>query len=309
MRITFFYSSCILIALWSPLLHAQETRPGQKDASSDPNSARVEYQKGNEAFRNQLYTQARHHYRQALKGEETFDVLCNLGRTEALLQEDVAALQHLTRCLELYPEESSLRGTRDKLEALRDEVRGRMTAEDVARAEAELEASRQSSASDAPGTEAQPADAEGSSNASLRSNQVAPPATPHDGSSARLPVSLAVGGVGLIGMGIGAGFLIHAGSVDSAAAAERERLGPGACRQNSSAECEELAGLVGESDDAFNVGVASVAVGGALIAGAVLTYLLWPDAQGGTAGRELLPYATVADPDGGGWRLGITGRF
>lgn len=313
----------LLTFCWSCRVGAQqEPQPveplgaQQEPEKADANRARIEYQKGNAAFRDGSYTRARHYYRRALKAEETFDILCNLGRTESKLGQDAAALEHLTRCLELYPDDPELRETRDKFAALHRKIRDGMDPAELEQVEARLEETRTdddgASAPDATTREAAPTQApapeSGKMESSFGAGADAPPTADRSRPSWRLPVSLGVGGLGLLGIGVGTGLFVHAGSLDAAAQERREALGPGACRDTDSEACSGLANLVAESDDAFNAGVAGVAVGGVLVSGAILTYLLWPQAKEASARRRALPYATVSGVEGG-WQVGVRGRF
>lgn len=255
----------ITLLLSSSALSAEPelARGEQVPASPRPPSegtvdARAEYHKGNAAFREGRFTAARFHYQKSLDAEASFDALCNLGRAEASLGDDVAAYEHLRECKNIYPTDPELADGRQRFVDLLDDVAARLTAEQQAEVERRSEPAH---APEEPKAYAQSADA-----------------GPRY-SAARVPVSVSLGVLGIAGASVGMGlFVMGLGEGDRATVlAESIDSAGGTCRGASADErCEELALTLQSSDDLHNAGVTALAVGGGLAVSALLTYLLWP---------------------------------
>lgn len=267
--------------------------------------ARTEYHKGNAAFGEGRFTAARSHFQRALEAEESFDVLCNLGRTDAELRDDVSAAEHLRRGLRIYPTDPELASARQRFLVLLTEVEARLSDMQkeivemrVAHADAEAAAARASQSDSVEPKPAQPAPA-----ADAR-------AEPAAHSSARLPVSLVVGGTGLVLVGVGVGFLVDSSSAATSADAllGEMNLPPSACRGDAtSADCERLSRMNEQSDRSLVAGAVLAGVGGGLVLGGILTYLLWPDPSDSTV--AFVRPSLHGNPVTRDFAMGLRGRF
>lgn len=276
----------------------------------DPRTA---YHKGNAAFRDGRFTAARHYYRRALEGDTSFDVLCNLGRAEAELKDNVPAFVHLSFCLDAYPRDPELSATRASFGKLREEVENQLTAEQQARADALYAAGPPK-----PIVKEEPAPKEAAP----------PPPPPPDvdlGPRApgwRTAVTLTLGGLSLVGIGGGVGFYIYSSDLGSEADALRDgiRRDDDNPRCPGHADCDALGDTLKQSDDMQHVALGGFIAGGSLAAAAILTYVLWPH-QYGPAQSAARPSSTVGltvshlrpsaafDPARGSMWLGLRGQF
>jgi len=286
-------------------------------AEEPPTDPRTAYHKGNAAFREGRFTAARHYYRIALEADHSFDVLCNLGRAEAELKDNVPSYVHLTLCLEAYPKDPELSSSRAAFASLREEVQDRLTLEQNERAEVLLTEARAAPApSAAPAATAAPAAA----------TQSAPPEVDLGPRSPglRMGVTLALGSLALVGVGGGIGFYVHSIDLGKQADTMREDIqdagGDQACLGGGPAACDELNSKLAESDQAQHIALGSFIAGGALGVAAVLTYVLWPHEYGpeGSAtgpsspGRRTISHlrpSAAFDPARGSMWLGLGGRF
>ena len=255
------------------------SRAGQTAVASDAEQIdpRAEYHKGNAAFREGRLTAARFHYRRSVESDASFDAMCNLGRTEAALRDDVAAYEHLTRCLDLHPADPELLDSRSKFQELRLEVEQRMSDE-----QKQLAARRLSLLSTASDSAAE---------------QGGDPARDSEPSASRVIVPLTLGAAALIGLGVGTGLFIHADAQAGQADALRGEMiadGVTCLDPNVDPRCGELSDLWKSSDDAHNASVVTLAVSGGVLLGAVVTYLVWPQSKARSAARP----ANQGPPDG-----------
>jgi len=277
----------------------------------DPRTA---YHKGNAAFREGRFTAARHYYRRALEGDSSFDVLCNLGRAEAELKDNVPAWVHLSLCLEEYPKDPELSATRNSFSTLREDVQDRLSPEQYARAQQML--------ADAKAAAARPAPAAAGATAPV---QPAPevdlgPRSP----GLRLAVTFGLGGLALAGVGAGIGFSVH--SVDLGAQADELRAeiaddpNNPSCTGGGHPSCDTLEETLARSDEAQHIALGSFIAAGALATSAVLTYVLWPHDHGpaksatGPAATAPRTFAGLRptgafDPARGSMWLGLRGHF
>ncbi len=267
--------------------------------------ARTEYHKGNAAFGEGRFTAARAHFQRALEAEESFDVLCNLGRTDAELRDDVSAAEHLRRGLRIYPTDPELASARQRFLVLLTEVEARLSDMQkeivemrVAHADAEAVAAR---ASERDAVEPKPVQPAPTADAGAK---------PEPRSSARLPVSLVVGGTGLVLVGVGVGFLVDSSSAATSADAllGEMDLPSSACRGDApSADCERLSSMNEQSDRSLVAGAVLAGVGGGLVLGGILTYLLWPDPSDSTT--AFVRPSLQGNPATRDFAMGLRGRF
>jgi hypothetical protein len=233
-----------------------------------------------------------------------------LGRAEARSKLWEESYEHLRLCVELYPDDSDLAESKTNFRGLRDEVRKELTYEQAKPIDERVEADVKRREEDA---EAAAAVAEPPEAPAVESGLDGEPQTKK--SSARLPVSLILGGVGVAGVGVGTAFLIVSGNQRSSADELRGELeGDGlvCVGDNLDGRCTELSDKSKSADTTRTVGVVGLAAGGALLVGGVLTYLLWPESSG-TAASSATNHARII-PDvrntaAGGWTLGVQGSF
>ena len=120
-------------------------------------------------------------------------------------------------------------------------------------------------------------------------------------SSARVIASVAMGVLGVAGIGTGIGFLVGASDADSRVhSLEPQQL---TCPQPpTTASCQELSDALHSRTDDTNLGRGLVAGGAVLVGVGIATWLLWPSATG-----RSMAAVPVATRDGaGGW---LVGRF
>ena len=279
--------------------------------------SRAQYDAGNESFRLGQYEKARAHYLTALQNERTFDVVCNLGRTEAMLGDDGLALRHLDECLKEYPPGDKVAAAREKFFELREQVRARCLKKDCA---PPLAAAPDQQPEPEPTPVAEPAAFEPAAPEPAAPEPM--PAPEPEGSSARIPVSLGLAVAGAIGLGVGVAYLVDSDQQASEAVKSREAIenGGGNCVDASNPGCTEFLGQVGAAQDAHTISIAGFAAGGALLGAALLTYILWPESEPVSAAsadsaprhsppRPQLHPQFALSPDGKSGHLGLWGTF
>jgi hypothetical protein len=82
-----------------------------------------------------------------------------------------------------------------------------------------------------------------------------------------------IGGVGVVGVGLGVGFALAS---HSAKTRENDLRAQGPCYDRASQSCASLQHASDVVDNRARVSTVSYIAGGALIVGAVATWLLWP---------------------------------
>lgn len=271
----------LCFTFWPGLVHAEEPQ--------DPTTeARVLYLKGNAAFRRGDDILARDYYKKSLALRESFDTYCNLGRSEEQSALWSEAYFHLGLCLRFYPEDEDLAGPREKYAALREEIGGKLSPEDMVEIDHRVQtheprAQVGTSISEPTAAEAAP----------VERTQPPPPAPERDAgprySPARLPVSLTLGVLGAAGVGVGVGFLVDSQNAREEGSALRERMMDEelSCPEgeDNHSSCERLGDLYDRADRNRVIGIASTAAGGTLLVGSVLLYLLWPERKGSQSAR------------------------
>lgn len=272
-------------------------------ADEERDEARVLYQKANASFKEGDDVMAREYYRQSLELYESFDTMCNLGRTLARSKLFPEAYERLRMCIYLYPSDKELAEAREKFVQLRDEVRQELSFDQQHEADQRVddEIARREEAKRAPASGLEEVAA-----APVVEAQE-PPGSETSGSSAKWPVVITTGALGVAGLGTGIGFLVASGSQKSQAQDLMSSLkDEGAdCLDPSQSGCAELASHSKKVDSYKTVGIVGLAAGGALLAGATLAYFLWPEADASTA--TLSPQFELGEH--GSWKLGLSGTF
>lgn len=266
-----------------PAAPSAEARASQTHVEEriDP---RAEYHKGNAAFRDGRFTAARFHYRRSVEAELSFDAMCNWGRTEAEMGDDVAAYEHLTKCLEIHPDDAALIDSRARFSQLLQTVRDRMTVEQRELSERRLAAF--------PLETSAPAYSDAYSESVLTEPTYSP---------ARTVVSVAAASAALLGLGVATGLFIYSEDQGAEAADLRAAIeadGGSCVGASADPACSELASHLRTSDDTFNASMVTFAVSGGVLAGAVVAYLLWPKSKAGSSS------AAVARPTWGPFLAG-----
>jgi hypothetical protein len=266
--------------------------------------ARVLYLKGNTAFVAEDDVLAREYYRQSLEKFESFDTVCNLGRSEARSKLFPESYEHLRLCLYLYPKDKELHEARAKFVELVTQVRAELDADAAGAIEARVAANiaaREKASAPAPSsglgtTDAEPAVGEGAAR------------------KWKLPLVLSLAGAGVASGAVGAVFLVKAGALNGDADDLRSDLESDACAgTNPDAACEDIVTRVEKSDKAFNAGVVALAGAGTLLVGALVVQLLVPSrshpqrtAQG--RGIQVTPTGAYL-PGTDSWAVGLYGKF
>lgn len=131
-------------------------------------------------------------------------------------------------------------------------------------------------------------------------------------SSAKLPVVISLAAAGAIGVGLGVGFWVDSDGQQQSAARLRDeiRSDGGYCSGAFvDARCEELSGAIANANDTANLGVGFLAAGGALLGAALVTYLIWPEAESAASGGARLTPQFALSPDGKSGSFGLSGAF
>lgn len=127
----------------------------------------------------------------------------------------------------------------------------------------------------------------------------------------RVPVSATVAGLGAVGLGVGVGFMVHSGAKKrdveelSAALADDDAICVG---QDSDPRCAQVDEDARDAQVAKGIGVTGLAAGGALLAGGVLLYFLWPKSKKSTALESVRPLVAHDDVLNT-WQFGLAGNF
>lgn len=292
------FSGALFLALTLPATAAAE--------DDDLTRARALITKGNLALRKGDDVMAREYYRQSFELEETFDSVCNLGGTEVRSRLFTEAYEHLQICLHIYPEDEDLRETRERIAATKDEVRQELSDEQARAIDTRVieYLKERQLRRDNERLSAQPT--------STTHEEVSATAAPSDPrTSARVPLSIGLGVVGLLGSGVGIGFQLKASGHNSNADDLRAGIeaDDGYCAGDTlHLRCADLKDAVDRTKSARVVRTISLAAGGAFLAGAVVTYFLWPHAQETDAAAFALS-PQIAREDSGAWTLGFQGHF
>lgn len=280
----------------------------EEPAASPHERSRSHYKAANAAFEAGKKQEARAEYLKALEYERSWDIWCNLGRTEGELGLDADALEHLDICLREYPAngEAKVQEARAKFYDLRAAIRERC---------GEVGCKNNPEVNSGLGRRIEPV-------YSARSNEqvstveapaakppistTPPPPVPTPNSSAKWPVVLGLGAAGLVGVGVGIGFWVHSDGL----AADARRLRSDLQDENIRCEdpthegCATYASKVSDHETARAVAIAGFAAGGALFLTSAVLGLVWPEAPKGSA--RLRPVGGFGP--GGGF-VGLSGAF
>lgn len=136
-----------------------------------------------------------------------------------------------------------------------------------------------------------------------------PPPAPPSPSTARWLVPAAIGVAGLAGIGVGVGFALSSQSAKDDVEAMR-RDNRGLCSAPESAACAAYDERRSDGESAATISYVGYIAGGALLAGAVATYLLWPSEKTTSTAKSGVSVTPWAAPGtGDAWSAGVTGRF
>src|SRR5690606_37759477 len=160
------------------------------------------------------------HYLDSLAQSETFMAMCNLARAEADLALYAAAYEHVRMCIFLHSRDDEFESIRRKIYKLREVVRIQISFEEAHRIDARVdkEIDRRLEAEELPAVSTVPEPAESHPLAATA------PAAEERISSARAPVSVALGVTGLAGVGVGVGLFVASGNQKNEAMALRDEL-------------------------------------------------------------------------------------
>jgi hypothetical protein len=263
--------------------------------ADDAAQARILYQKANAYFRKGDDVMAREYFRQSLELQESFDTICNYGRSEARSKLWLGAYEKLGLCLYVYPTDKELAADKQKFAELREKVKYEIDVFEVDEIDAKLKAEF--------------ARREKEKAAAAAATTVAPESAEPVYSPYRLPVSASVAGLGVVGLGVGVGFLVHSGAQKGKAEDELEDLvaDGGHCVEGEGPDpdCVDVQDLRDSSDQAQHVALGSLIAGGALLVGGVLTYFLWPESKVAETARPVLHY----EKTNGQWTFGFEAQF
>lgn len=272
--------------------------------------ARILYQKGNAAFKKGDSILARDYYKKSLALYESFDTVCNLGRVQAQDKLYVDAYESLVWCAHLYPVDDELADARIKFIRLRDEVATEISPIEQREVDQRIHQERERRRA----AEAERALGAPPLSGTEPSQAAGPPPRQAKRSPTALPVSLAVGGVGVAGLGVGAGFLLDSIAKNEDAEDLRDDLRAEgvSCAPSSDRRCSTLKDLVKKEVRSAERATATFIVGGVMVVGAVITYLVWPKTHsvsvGGVRLHHVVPTVNYERATGV-WQAGITGRF
>ena len=285
-----------------------------QDVASPADVSQAEFKRGNDAFREGQYETARSYYQAALRARRSFEIVCNLGRTEAQLGDDALALNHLDECLKEYPPGEDVAPMRARFFKLREQVRERCRVKDCTLPSTATEAGASHESNEA---------ASSLEKAPARPHAETPQqGPPQQGTSWRIPFSLGLAVGGATGVALGAAFHVDSSSKTDVAQQRVERIQrrDGYCSgEAGDIECDELEDEISAARNAHTASVVSFAVGGGLLGAAVITYLFWPDnaEEQGTGSRAL--YGSVRavqvrpeftfSLDGSSGSVGLSGHF
>lgn len=284
-RRAFALSLSLTFALAAPVAFADDTE-----------QARILYQKANVYFKKEDDVMAREFYRQSWELRESFDTICNYGRSEARSKLWNGAYEKLGLCLYLYPKDKEFASNRQQFSELREQTKLELDVDEVdeidARLKLEIERREREAAAVTP-----------------TSGLEAPAPTKPEYSPLRLPVSIAMGSLGVAGLGVGAGFWVHSGAKKGKAEDLSDGIAAdgGHCveGQGPDPDCDEVNKLRDSSDQAQHIAIGGLAAGGALIVGGVLTYFLWPESKVAETARPVINF----ERDSARWTFGFQAEF
>jgi hypothetical protein len=257
---------------------------------------------------------ARAHYLRALELEPQWDILCNLGRAEGELGLDAEALTHLDECLKEYPpsRDPKVQKARGKFYDLRTEIRDRCEQMKCAYTEPPVSsglATEPQVAAAATGATAAAANEPKEAAPASEPKPLDPKEHPSyiDKPSAKWPVVITTGALGVVGLGLGVGFHFVSEAAGDEAAAEQKRLAEDgiACEFGTSPECAQYAAKRSEYYDFRTGAIVGLVAGGALVTTAVVMAIVWPESKA-PGGANLRPSLVVSSDE---YFVGLQGKF
>ncbi|HSC87664.1 MAG TPA: hypothetical protein VLC09_10355 [Polyangiaceae bacterium] len=289
-------STALLLVTLAPSALAVPTTAAQHEKS------RADFASGNEAFRAGQYENARLRYQSALASERAFDILCNLGRTEAVLGDDALALRHLDECLKEYPPGAETAAAREKFFTLREQVRTRCAERRCETTPAATDGTDAAAPAAATEPASQSSEPKGSEAASSESDS-------GSSSSARWWVAGGVGALGVAGLALGVGYFVASGNTSSTAEALRDDIAGdgGACGETGAdPRCDAFLDQVELAREQHTIGIVGVSAGAALVAAGALLFGLWPSGGDSASGMRVVPQFGWSP---GGAYGGLRGQF
>jgi hypothetical protein len=283
---------------------------------------------GDEAFVAERYDDAERWYERAFAARPGHDVAANLAETELRLKKRTEAAEHLRFALSKWPVTADPKekdAFAQKLEALRGElvavkieaptgaivsVDDRSLGSSPVDGEVFLEPGEHRFGAKLDGRAATPVVKTYAAGTSDTVRFAIPDAAPNgngevgNGDASRTPVpGIVMVALGAVGLGVGIGLVVHAGSVGDEAdeltasvVADGGRCGD-ALVPGFEARCEEIDDRVATSQRFTTGGWVGVGIGGA-VAVAGVVYLLWPEDDG--APKQTLHVTPMLAPEVGG---------
>ena len=307
-----FLVPATLLALSALRAAPSQAQPEPATTPSTPaahEDSRQYYKAGNEAFLSGDKKSARAHYLRALELEKQWDILCNLGRVEGEMGLDAEALEHLDECLKEYPPSADKRvqAARAKFFDLRVEIRDRCRRMSCDYKEPPVSSGLEATPVVAAPVEAPAAAVEPSPTTVDATVSHKEPAEVHK-SSAKWPVVITTGALGVVGLGLGVGFHVLAEDKSSRALALEDELANAGvrCEIGAIAPCHEYQETKQAFFDARTAETISFIAGGTLATAAVVLAIVWPDKVRPSAARGVQPLVAI---EPGGTFLGLAGQF
>jgi len=233
--------------------------------------------------------------------------LPRLGRAEGELGLDAEALTHLDLCLKEYPpsEDRRVQEARVKFYDLRLQIRDRCKKMGCSY--------RDPAPSSGLGEEPRPVvkpmtqETKEPEKKEVPKEFAPPPEGKPKAPSAKWPVVISTAAVGAVGVGLGGGFhFVSQGAGDGAEALRADLVDDDfSCETHEPEECAAYAGKRQEYYDFRTGSAVGFIAGGALVAGAVVMAIVWPEARKDQS-TKVKPAISAAP---GHYFLGIQGKF
>jgi tetratricopeptide (TPR) repeat protein len=300
------------ILVFAPMAHA-----------ADDTSQRVAelYKEANALYDQKKLTEAEALYLQAWNLKKSYDLACNLGAIELDLSKPRAAAEYLAYALREFPAggktsarvqiEGRFKKARDQVGALRVHVSaanaqvviaGQAVGSSPLVGEVFVEPGSVTVEATLPGYESAKQVVQINKGSAVEVNL-----TLEHIKRSKLP-AFVIGGVGVAALGIGASFIGIAETRRAEAKAlsiETNHACP-VSDPSPQGKCKDLTAAASSQDTFGNIGIVSLAVGGAAAVG-VVTYLLWPASHDQAAAARTMRVLPTASATGGG--LFVLGSF
>jgi hypothetical protein len=115
--------------------------------------------------------------------------------------------------------------------------------------------------------------------------------------------------LGVVGLGVGVGFLVHSGAEKGKAEDLTNEISAdgGHCveGQGPDSRCGKAEELYQSSDEANTVAIGGLVAGGSLLVAGALTYFLWPKSKVAETARPVITF----DRGTAEWSFGLQGQF